>query len=376
MVSYLWKGISPAGVASAERVSAENASAARQSLESLGWKNLVLLEDEIAALAAEGARKDCDPEFEAELTVEEEAKFALGVYPGFFRSWAVHLWESKISSLIIITLVSWGLTSDRIWPLVIAGLMLAFFPAIYLFISLPGKYYSRLNKAKVWYRWDEVAEYANKLERLVKWTHVGIGSLELARVRAQVLAAKGRVKEGVRLFEDATRNDNLPEWASCSHLSGIYDHAQQYEKSLELRRKAAAAAPDNAAMWIDVAFGAVKYLPHVEEAKVALAKAEQLEVPALGKGYLPFLRGIIHWREGSPAAAREQFQEAMGHFEELAHLDMMEGMIYLTEGHLCAVEAASGEKARARKRFKKVENFLIATKETELLEACRKGLAV
>src|SRR5512147_1868272 len=96
-----------------------------------------------------------------------------------------------------------------------------------------------------------------------------------------------------------------------SQLSSIYDTAKAYEKSLECRTQATAEKPDSSAVWIDLAYGLARSLNRPAEARQALARAEQLELTGIARNYLPFLRGIICWREGNFIEAKKQLELAI-----------------------------------------------------------------
>jgi tetratricopeptide (TPR) repeat protein len=156
-----------------------------------------------------------------------------------------------------------------------------------------------------------------------------------------------------------------------SFLAGIYDNARQFEKGVEARREAAAAKPDTSMVWIDLAYGCVRRLNRTAEAREALARAEQLEISGLGKTYLPFLRGIIAWREHRPEEARPLLEQAVAGFQPLAHNPLAEGLILSSKAFLCATYASLGDTAKSTALLGEVEPFLIAHKEDDLLAACR-----
>jgi tetratricopeptide (TPR) repeat protein len=209
-----------------------------------------------------------------------------------------------------------------------------------------------------------------RLRRRHRLTRIGVGDIELGRCRAQALAGLGRLDEGIREFSRLENSPQLEHWLYLSHLSGIYDAGKAYEKSLECRRQAAEEKPESSTVWIDLAYGLVRGLNRPAEAREALARAEALEITGLGKAYLPFLRGMICWREGRTAEAKQDFEQALVSLRPLAHHDLVQGLLLLTKSHLCAVHRALGNNTEAAKLFRETEKYLIAHREDELLEAC------
>ena len=277
-------------------------------------------------------------------------------------------------------MLAWGIYSGGWIRIGIGAIGLGFFilltPALYIFFSVPMRNYSRLNKAKVWARWDEVLQCVERLRRSHRFTRLGIGEVELTRCRAQALAALGRLDDGVAEFSKLENSHDLPRWMYLSHLSSIYDSAQAYDKSLECRTQATAEQPDSSAVWIDLAYGLSRSLNRPAEARQALAQAEKLEITGIGKNYLPFLRGIICWREGNLSEAKQQLELAITNFKnQQPQNELLEGLILLAKSHLCAVNGALGNTREAQALFRQVEKYLTAHRESELLQACRKHLA-
>jgi hypothetical protein len=372
--TFIWRGTDPQGKSRSEKIKAANAQTAREELTRAGWTNLELIQDEISAATAGYVEKDpcCD---EPEFTVDEEVEFFEGKQPGMFRQWISSLWSSKIMIVIFGAMLGLGIYYHRLWAIItgaiILGIVLMFFPTIYLLVGAASRNYSRLNRAKVWGRWDEVLECVERLRKRSFFSGGGIGEVELVRCRAQALAAKGQLEKGLAEFKKFEKAPNVEHWMYLSHVGTIYDMAKKYEEAHECRKKSAEEMPDNSGVWVDVAYGAVRGLNRPAEAREALARAEALEITGIGKAYLPFLRGVICWREKKFEEAKKQLNEALKSFTPLAHHDLVQGLILLTRSYLCVVHTEMGDKATAKKLFGKVEKFLVANREDELLAICR-----
>jgi tetratricopeptide (TPR) repeat protein len=376
--NFLWKGRDAQGNPRNTKVQAESAQAARATLTAQGWTELELMRDEIASLAAAGVQA-ADWMKEEAMSAEHEAEFLEGKGPGLTAQWLGSLKESWFTLVVFGSLLVWGILRHGSISITIGTVGLAFFillvPALHLFFTVPIRNYARLNKAKVWARWDEVLQCVERLRRSHRFTRLGIGEVELVRCRAQALAALGRLEEGVAEFRPLERSPGLPRWLYLSHLSSIYDSAKAYEKSLECRIQATAEKPDSSAVWIDLAYGLARSLNRPAEARQALARAEALEITGMGKNYLPFLRGIICWREGNFTEAKNQLELAVTSFKnQQPQNELLEGVILLAKSHLCAVNGALGNTREAQALFREVEKYLVAHRENELLEACRRHL--
>jgi len=323
-------------------------------------------------------------EFEKQHTPDKEAAFFKGKKgPDLLAQTWSGIKQSIRAILVCAALLGWGIYSHRTWPIIIGagGLAVCVFltPVLHLVFGLfarSSREYSRLNKAKVWGRWQEVLQCVEQLRHADRLTGAAVPELELVRCRAQALAALGRLDEGLAEFRKFESDPKVEHWLYLSFLAGIYDTAQQFEKALEIRHQAAAKKPDTSTVWIDVAYASVRRLNRTAEAREALARAEKLEITGLGKTYVLLLRGIIFWREHKPEEARQQLEQALAGFQPLASHDLVEGLLLLTKAHLCAIHTELGNVPKAKALFCEVEKFLTAHREDELLKTCGRGEAV
>lgn len=382
MPTFLFLGNNADGKRQHERIDAENAQAAKGILVTRGWTELELVLDEIRyseALKVESTQ-EVDDDISSEFnTPDADASFhnrgwktsILGqTLRGIVDSWKLMLLSAA--------LLTWGIYRHSWVTIVVGALGIAFvvlfIPVFHLLIRLLGhtkSEFARMNRAKVWGRWDEVLECVERLRKPDSMTGSTIPALELVRSRAGALAALGRLDEALAEYQTLENDPKIERWMYLTFLAGIYDNAKQFEKGLELRRQAAAQKTESAMVWTDVAYSSVRYLNHLAEAREALALAERLESSDLGKAYLPFVRGMILWREHKPAEAREQLQKALVAIQPYAHNPLTEGTILSMKAFLCGAFVDLGETAKAQALLQEVEPFLTAHRENELLAACK-----
>jgi tetratricopeptide (TPR) repeat protein len=378
MTRFVWKGTDPQGNRRTAENNAGNAQEARRLLQFQGWTDLQLIIDELGDTVRE--LSDGPDDWKNQTKAEDDVRFFEGEGPGFWHQLWKSLWarESKVNILLFSALFAFGVYIHRPWLWIGAAavlvLLVLLFPALHLYFSQPLQYYERLNKAKVWGRWDEVDLCIRRLRQLTRFTRIGPGEAELVRCEGQLLAARGNLGEGLRHFRKMAFNPKLPEWMYLSFQAGIYDVAKEFDRSLECRQKAAELKPDTSIVWIDLAYGLVRGLNRPAEARRALAEAEKLEVNALGKHYVEFLYGVIAWRENDLFQARRHLEKALPGFQKFAHQPLVEAIILLTKAYLCVVMAGLREMDRARQYWHESEKFLEANKEAELAQACRAAI--
>ena len=372
--SFLWKGKDPQGTVRSERITAENAQAAKAHLVDKGWTNLELVTDEISASARAGIEA-ADWMCEEPVTPNQELAFFEGKGPTMFTTWWDGLKQSKSTILILAALFAWGLYGNSRWLMIFGGAGLLFIvflvPGLHLFFATSMRQYSRLNRFKVWGMWNEVLDCVEQLRKSSRLTRIGVGDVELTRCRAQALAGLGRLDDAVAEFAKLENSPKLPRFLYLSHLSSIYDVAKAYEQSMACRQEAAVEKPDNSSVWIDIAYGYVRGMNQPAKARAALERAQQYEITGLGKAYLPFLQGVICWRERNFAEAKANLEKALAGFGPFKHNDLVIGLILLAKSYLCAVHSALGNSSDAKRLLRETEQFLIANREDELLHACR-----
>lgn len=391
MPTFLWSGTDPGGVQRSERVEAENAQAAQAILTSAGWVNLELVMDEICHSKAiqvdsqipkwvirGGMEKDYRKDLENQRTPDRQADYFMGRQPGLVAQWTKSIVQAWASVLLAVAILTLGIYSHRTFPVIFGAVLLFIIflihPGVVLFFKIFSRTreeYDRLNRAKVWGRWNEVLECVERLRQGDWLTGAVVPAIELDRSQAGALAALGRLDEGLAIFKKYETDPKVEHWMYLSFLGIIYGNARQFEKGLELRRQAVAEKPDTSVVWIDLAYACVRRLNHTAEAREALARAEQLVVSGVGKPYLVFLRGIILWREHKPDEAKDQLEKALVAFQPLTHSPLTEGLILSTKAFLCAVNIDLGNVETAKKLFGEVEPFLVVHHESELLAACR-----
>src|ERR1041385_970160 len=221
MPTFLWSGKDANGQQRSERVEAENAQVAKGILAGRGWTGLELVKDEAAHGASlqfernppdwvvnqgdEELEEDWKKEFEKQNTPDQEVAFFKGQQPSGLRAQTWTAIKESIRIIVIFAaLLGFGIYRHKIWLIVLGaagiGVCVLLMPALHLVFSIfsrSSRDYSRLNKAKVWGRWNEVLKCVERLRQKDRLTGAAVPELELGRCRAQALAALGRLDEAL-----------------------------------------------------------------------------------------------------------------------------------------------------------------------------------
>lgn len=368
MPTYLWSGKDSTGKKYFERVAANTAAEAKAQLLARGFTELELRTDDISVAAAQMTHNDTG--VRPELSPKQEASYLSSKWAPF---WNV-LWQSKGTILISAALLAWAIWLGRSTSIVFRAGELLLIPVLMLWFALPSRYYSKLNQAKVDHRWEEMLRLIERLRTLQRWVKFGPGEVELARNRAHALAGLGRLDEAVGEFMEFERHPKLPHWMFLSHLAGICDTGKAHDKATALSEQSAKEHPDTAAVWIDVAYRRARFRKDAAGAREALARAETMEVPALGRAYLPWVRALIAVAQNDLPAAHPLFEETLRGLRPHQHHDLIRGMILIVKSYLCWTLGALGRTAEAKNLFAEVEDWLLSGREAELLANCRRVL--
>ena len=103
-----------------------------------------------------------------------------------------------------------------------------------------------------------------------------------------------------------------------------------------------------------------------------MAEAEKSPLPDFAKPFLIRCQGIIAYLEGNYATAKRDLEIAIERVEKAKGRPYRDGHLGVARAYLCCVLAKQGDLAGAKKCLALANNYLIATKEDELLAECRK----
>lgn len=366
MPTFLWKATNSAGQKVVRRVDAEDASEARRMLVASGLSNLRLQQEELAAAARAGVEAASDPQFRAQLSAEAEAAYFEGCFPGFWAQWWKAFKEHPLWELGWIALSAWAISrGSYVWA-GIAATPILLFPAVSFWFGMPLRLYNQINHAKVWSRWREVLALTDRLRRVQAWVRIGAPEWEIARCRAQALAAMGQLPEALKEFDPWTNDPGLESWMSKSHLAGIYDQAKMFDESVKLRVAASEEAPTNMSCWIDLCMHYAHRMHDLPNARAVQGRIDETLVPEMGRPYLDLIEAVMRCLEHRYAEARPKLESAVDGLAAFRHNPLVQSVELLTKSYLCLALAGSGEHAGARLLWKEVDRYLKPAREDEL----------
>lgn len=347
---------------------------AKQFLVDEGCTDLTLVEDDVVAAVAEGFEKATflgeEIKVTAEQRLQQRNKPPVTIWSATWET----LKASKSFILLALCLLGWFVYRGQISSAVWTGVGLLAWVGFSLGLALPSVYYGKLHRASDWSRWDEVLDLVAKLEGINRFSLVKVPAVELTRNRAKALAGMGRLNEALILFQSCENKPGCPSWLYHGFVGGLYGTAKQYDKALEWAEKSVAMNPRGPG-YLDIANQLARYMKDAVKARAALVEAEKLGCPEMAKPWLHRTRGIVAYVEGNYDEARRELETAIDLWLTTAkNQPFKDGNLSVARAYLGCVMAAQGDTARARKALEEAKEYLVATKETELLAECEEAL--
>ena len=368
MPTFLWSGRAASGKEEAAEITAETPLEARKILERRGWTDLRQHTNEISDFIS---RQSQDSESDDDLpphTPKERLQYHEGTAPGFLLQWLRSIRQSIFAILLLAVCIFMAahnrvLSGNRMRIGVYAALLVCiilFSPAFFWWFGRTKRLFVQLCTARNWHRWKEVLQCLDKLAVSKRQTSVGINDYSIARYRALAMAGLGRLEEAIIDYDTAAQYANTPSWFSHVTRASIYVAARQYDSALECYRAALEEAPDKPTVCLDAAMFLVSRFNHYAEAKELLARAENSQLSELERTHVPFVRGIIAFRQRNYEGMDKNLREALARFERHAvnKFHIFEPALLTCKGYLAVSCAALVRKQEARRCFAQSAKYM------------------
>jgi tetratricopeptide (TPR) repeat protein len=371
MTNYVWTARDPSGKTVVEEIAAESAAEAEKLLRARGYSDLVLKEDDVIA-AVNAGFSDRPTIFGEEIkaTATDRLKHRDNTSTNFFSAIVNGINQSKVFCLVIVGLAIYaGFRGHWVSVAILAVGLLAWL-AFIVCISLPLVYYHKLIKASDWERWDEVLSLVETVRAVRKYSIVGVPETELIRNRAKAIAGQGRLHEALAEYKQCEGRPDCPSWLYKLFVASLYGIAKDYDKAIEYNLQSIAEKPGPTG-WVDLSNRYARYKRDPVKAREAMAEADKSPMPDVARPFRIRCLGIISYLEGDYAAAKSDLESAIELLDKAKSRPFRDGNLSVARAYLCCVLAKQGDIAGAKRSFALAKEYLIATKENELLAECR-----
>jgi tetratricopeptide (TPR) repeat protein len=374
MPNYVWKAKDRFGESVIREIKANSGAEAKALLEAEGCTELLLMEDDVAEAAAAAFPKTVRVlGEEAEITAADRLKHYGKPAPTMLSILAEGLGQTKNLVFFMLALAALQLYLGHKLGACLVGVGLLAWVTFLVSMGIPSMLYHKLHKAGDWYRWKEVLDLVDKLERMRKIHFIKVPLPELGRWRAKAWAATGKLPEALAYYQKFENQPGCPSWLHKAMVAGIYDTAKQHVKALEINLQVIQERPSSS-MYLDLANRYLRYKKDPVKAREALASADKEPIPEIAKPFSLRCRGILALLEGDYPAAKQNLEAAIQLMEKTRHVPFRDGHISIAKAYLCCVLAKQGQLEAARKSYAEAHPCLVATGESELIADCEQAL--
>lgn len=365
---FLFTGVNPEGARVTDYVEAANLGAAKYTLEMRGYRDLVFHEDDISSAAS---RLFDQPKEDPRLEGEEMLKM-VRKNSEFYNFW-VYLKQNPVLKLLMLAVIVVAIYRGNPlhWSAIVGYVYFFIVLAFYVFATIPVMRYNRLASAVEWGRWDSVQDLVDKLRKSNRYSLARIPAFELDMRAAQVLAAKGRLDEGLALLKKYEEDPTVEPFLYHSRLSAVYSTAHDYDNYMAETLRSAELAPTSGSVQVDVALAYILRKGDSASAQEYLDKAREMTLPDLATLWIHMIQGMIHLKEDRPQAAEEELVHSQTIIESLKNVPFMESCGYLVKTKRALAAAAMGKMEQAKVLFAEVKPWLESANEAELLAECQ-----
>jgi hypothetical protein len=374
MPNFVWAVKDKFGKRAVKEIVAGTVEQSKAQLLADGHKDLELVESEISDAMKAGRPATIKVlGKEIKVTAEERLKHRNKPPKTYWSVLCEGVAHSKgLCLLIIIVAIYEGYSGNKISVILLAVGLLAWL-AFLITNGLPSIYFRRLVKASDWNRWTEVLELVDKLKQINRFHFNKVTPFFLARSRAKALAGLDKLPEAINEFQQFENQPGCPSWRHKMLMAGVYDTAKQYDKSVEYTRKSIEENPTSVG-YLDLANRFARYKRDTKKAREALAEAEKITMTNNEKAFHLRCRGILAYLETDYASAQKELKASLEIMEQTRNVPFRDGHISVAKAYLCCVLAKQDNFVAAKKCFEEAKEYLVATKETDLIDECKQLL--
>lgn len=352
----------------ARRVEARSQGEARQTLEDQGLSDIVFERGETAASLVDSATRQ---RMNENLTAQQELGLVVRSPADIIvRSVGIH-------ASFWVPLVMWnGYSLWQGYPfdwIDYVGFFASGAFIVYMFMINAGTVlYDRARHAESWNRWDEMLSHIRWLKRLNSfWLRNAMLEADFDFREACARAGKGDLAGGLALVE--RHEGSYPRGFYLNRLSSVFAAARDYATELELRRESAAVAEGTADAKIDLAWTLILRWHELDEAARLIQEAEETDLTALARLFLDRAKGALLIERGEVASGLATLREVAKRSAERPEQPHLFPFDAEAAAMMCLGEAANGNQQAAATLLERVEPYLTAVGELDLLQRCRKA---
>lgn len=368
MPDYLLSGTNARNRKCVESVTAVNAAEAVAIMQQRGFTDVELHTDDItkscqpAGKERDNARQHLRPE--QELRLQDSGGLGivlLALSHGYRRMW------------VFMVLITGGLVARRVmgaeWAAIDYILILPLvvpLPLVWLLMR-PHRMLNSVQLANVEARWDDVMRLTDKFERS-RMGRSPTAAIHCAFLRAEALAATGRLDEGVAAAEAIRGHPAVSEGFYLVQLAHIHKAGHDLDGALRCLKQATEKCPDEPIVWLGLASTLALVGEQLQEARAALDKLLEFPLSDQTLNAIPFIEGGIALGEGRYDVACVNLTKSREQMlRRTRSIPLEERGLRLCDALLAIAHARNGDREKAIMHYKSAVPFLRLHKAERLL---------
>jgi hypothetical protein len=364
MTTFLFTAADRSGKSVTERVEAENLSQARYKLEIRGYSEITFYESELS--------KDVESLFDKK-DLKNRDKFpkkqvGLNYDTRLRRHFFNVLKYTSFCWMILLFLIY--INRDLSSVLWFGGSVL-----VVNYLTFQSVIFKCLHVAHCWGRnkqvrfWGSVAKWFNRIA-LIKIPNSMI-DLYLACADAR----EDNLPNALRRMAKYQNDPKVSKRLYTLHLVRIYSNARDFEKVIGLYEETLRDGNVFTEEMLDYALCLARRQKRTTLAKSVLEKVFDSELTALARLFVPYCQGVIEVEDGNFSQAEFYLKQASKQLEPFQKNTFMVGLKSEVKAFLAITQGRRGEKEEAEKLFEEAKPYLVAVKDTELIQRCEEALS-
>lgn len=347
-----------------DRIAAESAAAAWSLLDTQGYNDITLLDNEFSAINPD----DSQTSLRLKLTAGEEQELR-----GMKSMFAQICWTlaRKQNAILWGPLLIWNayvvkqhglLSSHSILP---AGLLLVYI-LWFVWANVPSVMYERVLEASAWYRWSELEHWLTWLQRWKNWFKTPMPDHEIQFRAAKAEAGTGRIEDALRRIAPFATSPDLVPGYYHSQLASLFFLAGDYQQMLSNRREAFRLNPSETTA-IDLAVSLTRWIGDHEASRTLLEDIDVAKLIPLAKMFVFYCHGLIELNTTHPDKACGYFEDVLDLGRIYASSPEVRGFLLDARAHYALALVATGRSMEAEAHFAAARPILIARGDTALI---------
>lgn len=363
MPSFLFTAVNRDGKSITERVEAENLAQARYKLEIQNHSEISFYESELSNdtlnLFEKNEVKNRHQFLKQQVGLQYDTRLRrtfLTVFKATFFIWIISFYNIYTSRSL--TSVLW----------------LGGAAAVIGYFMIPSVIFNLLHEAHCWAKNEKVRFWATaaKYFNLIAFIKIPISRIDYYFACAD--AHEGNLNGALAKIAKYETDAKVSRRIFYTYVNGVYACAKRFDENLQSQENSLREGNVFQEEMLDYATALARRHKKTSQARAVLNRVLDGEITALARPFIPFCQGVIEVEDGNFSQAEFYLQQAHKEIEPFEKNTYLVGLRSEIKAFLAITLGTCGEKEEAAKLFHEAKPYLLANRETELLQRCEEAI--